>query len=580
MLNFSTLSDLVVFQSSNFNNPKALNFKEDGAWKSFSNQEFLEKVFHFACGLREIGVKKNDVIANYSYQNPIWLIVDLGAILAGATTVPIFENISKENLLYEILDANVSLIFTDKKNFLDESFFYKKQLRIISYGFESVDSTAFSEILEKGKQAADFGKYNLQNFLENISPQDLATIIYTSGSTGVPKGVEITHQNLVSQIKDAAQFFALDSKDIALSFLPLAHIFERMVMLFYISRGVSVYFCDDVKNIGSAMKEIAPTLMTCVPRVLEKVFIKIRDNIEISSFFKKFIGKKALKRALTKSVEAKENFIDKIYDKLVYHKFRLAMGGNMKMIICGGAALSLDLQRFYRNAKIEIFCGYGLTETSPVLAVNYEGHNKIGTVGLKFNSVELKVAFDGELLARGVNIMRGYHNQEKLTQENFIDGWFKTGDLAKIDGEGFVTIIGRKKELFKNSNGKYISPIPVEQKLIQELGFLLGALVIAEGRKFTSALLFPEFELLIKLKNRFNFAVSDEEFLKSEILQKFCATEIAKINKGLNRWEEVQKFYIISDVISIESGEITPSMKLKRGVLEEKYREVIEGFYR
>lgn len=579
MLNFTTLSELVVFQAANFNNPNALNYKDGGAWKSFSNQELLEKIFHFACGLREIGVKKGDVVANYSYQNPIWLIVDLGSILAGAITVPIFENISKENLLYEISDANVSLIFTDKEGFLDESFFYKKQLKIISNGFESPDSIAFSAILEKGKQAADFGKYNLQSFLDGAKPDDLATIIYTSGSTGVPKGVEITHQNLISQIKDAAQFFALDSKDIALSFLPLAHIFERMVMLFYISRGVSVYFCDDIKNIGAMMKEVRPTIMTSVPRVLEKVFIKIRDNIEISSFLKKIIGKKALKRALTKDVNAKENFLDKIYDKLIYQKFRLALGGNMKMIICGGAALSIDLQRFYRNAKIEIYCGYGLTETSPVLAVNYAGHNKIGTVGLKFQSTELKIAADGELLARGANIMRGYHNQEKLTQGSFVDGWFKTGDFAKIDAEGFVTIIGRKKELFKNSNGKYISPTPIEQKLIQELGFLLGALVIAEGRKFTSALLFPEFELLTKLKNKFNFSGDDAEFLKSDILNKFCSAKIAKINKSLNHWEEVQKFHIVSDEISIETGEITPSMKLKREVLEKKYREVIEGFY-
>lgn len=579
MLNFSTLSDLVAFQAANFNNPKALSFKENGVWRSFSNQEFLEKIFHFACGLAEIGVKKGDVIANYSYQNPIWLIVDLGAILAGATTVPIFENISKENLSYEISNANVSLIFTDKKSFLDESFFYKNQLKIISYGFQSSDSIGFEEILEKGKQAADFGKYNLQNFLNAAKPQDLATIIYTSGSTGVPKGVEITHQNLVSQIKDAAQFFKLSDADIALSFLPLAHIFERMVMMFYISRGVTVYFCDDVKNIGVILKEVSPTMMTTVPRVLEKVFIKIRDNIENSSFIKKFLGRKALKRALTKDVEAKENLLDKIYDKLIYQKFRLSLGGNMKMIICGGAALSLDLQRFYRNAKIEIYCGYGLTETSPVLAVNYEGHNKIGTVGIKFNSVELKIGEDGELLAKGDNVMRGYHKQEKITQENFIDGWFKTGDLAKIDAQGFLTIIGRKKELFKNSNGKYISPTPIEQKLVQELGFLLGAIVIAENRKFTSALLFPEFELLAKLKHKLDFSESDAEFLKSEILQKFCGEKIAQINKGLNHWEEVQKFSIIGDAIGIETGEITPSMKLKRAVLEARYREVIEGFY-
>lgn len=580
MNDFSTLCDLLVYQASKHQNNKALNYKVAGVFKSFSNQEFLEKSFHFACGLREIGFKKGQTFANYSYQNPIWLIVDFGAILAGAITVPIFENISKENLLYEISDAEVEIIFTDNAEFVEENLVGEKKLKIISHNFAKEGTTSFDDLILLGKKAAEEKKYSLESFLKECALGDLATIIYTSGSTGKPKGVELTHQNLVSQIKDSAEFFPLSSKDTALSFLPLAHIFERMVMMFYISRGVSVYFADDVKNVGNILKEVSPTMMTTVPRLLEKVYVKISEGIESSFFLKRKLGQKALERALEKDVNSPDSFADKIFDHLVYRKFRKALGGKMQMIICGGAALSLDLQKFYHNIKVTVYCGYGLTETAPVLAVNYPENNKIGTVGKKFPSVELKIAQDGELLAKGLNVMVGYHKQAQKTAESFDDGWFKTGDLAEIDDEGFVTIKGRKKELFKNANGKYVSPTPIEQKLVQELGFLLGAIVIAEGRKFTSALLFPEFDLLEKFRKKLGFDGGDEEFLKSDKLREFVSKRIEQINKNLNHWEEVQKFHIITQPISIESGEITPSMKLKRNVLEEKYKEVIDGFYR
>ena len=579
MKNFNSLCDLISFQATNFNNPHAFNFKENSKLRSFSNQKFAENIFHFACGLREIGFKKGQSFANYSYQNPIWLMVDFGAMLAGGVTVPIFDNISKENLAYEIEDAEVEFIFTDNANFFKENLQLKKDLKVISYGFLDIAATSFEDILSKGKTAAIDGKYNLESFLNECSKDDLATIIYTSGSTGRPKGVELTHHNLVSQIKDSAECFPLTVDDIAFSFLPLAHIFERMVSMFYISRGVSIYFADDIKNIGISLKEYSPTLMTAVPRVLEKVFAKICEGVNSGSFIKKTLGQIAINRALKKDVHLADNIIDKILDRLVYSKFRQAFGGRLEMVICGGAALSLNLQKFYRNIKIDIFCGYGLTETSPVLAVNCPSAHKIGTVGKKFNSVTLKLADDGELLAKGSNIMRAYHNREDKTAQTFSDGWLKTGDLAKIDEEGFVTIIGRKKELFKNSNGKYISPVPIEQILVQKLGFLMGATVIAEGRKFTSVLLFAEFDLLEKFKLKLKFTGSNEEFLASDSLNKFVDEKISKINKGLNHWERIQKFHISTKQISIESGEITPSMKLKRNILEEKNQDIIEKFY-
>ncbi|MBU6140251.1 MAG: long-chain fatty acid--CoA ligase [Proteobacteria bacterium] len=558
MKNFSTLLELISFQATNFNNPRALNFKDDGELRSFSNQEFREKIFHFACGLKEIGLQKGDAVANHSYQNPIWLIVDLGSILAGAVTVPIFENISQEHLDYEISDAQVKFIFNKKR-----------EIEIV----ENKKIISFEDLISLGAKVID--KYNF-----TADPQDLATIIYTSGSTGMPKGVELTHHNLVSQIKATAKFFPLSHDDVALSFLPLAHIFERMVMMFYISQGVSVYFADDIKNVGGCLRETKPTLMTTVPRVLEKVFTKIKDGVESGSLVKKILGRKALQRALIKDPEAKKTLSDKIFDRLIYKKFRDALGGKIRMIICGGAALSEDMETFYSNIGVNLFCGYGMTETSPVLSANCPANHKFGTVGKVFPDIELKIVEDGELLARGPNVMRGYHNQPQKTLDVIKDGWFVTGDRAEIDSEGFVKIIGRKKELFKNSNGKYISPVPLEQKIVQELGFLLGAIVIAEGKRFTSALLFPEFENLKKFKEKFSFSGGDEEFLRSEILREFVINKIGVINSKLDHWEQIQKFHITTKPISIESGEVTPSMKLKRSLLEKKYKKEIEDFYR
>jgi long-chain acyl-CoA synthetase len=578
MKNFNNLGELIKFQNNNFNNKNFLNFKQDQQWQSFSNQDFFEKIANFASALESLGLKKGQSLVNYSYQNPIWLMVDLGTIVAGAITVPIFNNISEDNLFYELSDCDAKFFFTDNEKIcvkIKEKF---PQIIIIGYGFKSELAIDFNDLVSNENNRID-NKIYIENLVSKIKNEDIATIVYTSGSTDRPKGVEISHQALISQINDSETFFHLNNSSIVLSYLPLAHIFERMVMLYYISKGLSIYFVDDIKNLGKFLQEIQPNLMTSVPRALEKVFAKINNGIEEASFVKKIIGKKALKRALDKDPLASKNFIDKFFDKIIYQKFRQALGGKMEMIICGGSALSQELERFYWNIGVKIYCGYGLTECSPVLATNAPHQHKFTTVGKAFPSVKLKISDDGELLACGINVMKNYHNNPQKTAETFDDEWFKTGDLAQIDEEGFVKIIGRKKEIFKTSNGKFVHPVLLEQKLVQELSFLAGAIVVAEGKNFVSALLFIDFDLLKNIKNKLKFEGENQQFLISSILQNFVSQKIEGINKKLDSWEQIKKFKIIAEPISVETGEITPSMKLKRNILEKKFALEIADLY-
>lgn len=606
---FNNLSQLIFYQAKNFASQKALSFKKDGNWIALSNQEFLQKAIYFANALTASGLKRGQKVAIYSYQNPIWLIVDFAIMLAGGVCVPIFHNISKENLIFQLQDSSVDFIFADfsenfaKKNHFDKSKCLSEEIsknvkEIICHDFDleraNCKTSNYEDFLKKGKDFLEengvtdldliLKKDNFDEIFTDLGlklaePNDLATIVYTSGSTGNPKGVELSHDNLVSQIKDAAKCFDLKSDYRALSFLPLAHIFERMVMMFYISKGVHVYFVDDVNNLGVFLREVQPNVMTVVPRMLEKVFAKIKNGSQNGSFVKRFLAGAAMQRSLSKEVTAQKSFIDCVFDKLVYRKYRSALGGKIEFMMCGGAATSNEMERFYKNIGVDLYCGYGLTETSPVLAANCESGYKFGSVGKKFDSVSLKINDDGELLAKGRSVMLGYHNSPSKTDETMEGEWLKTGDLAQIDEEGFVTITGRKKELFKTSNGKYVRPVPIEQHLIHELGFLTGALIIAEGKNFVSALLFPDFELLKSLKKKISYDGDSTSFLTSEALCKFVSDKIEGINATLDRGEQIFKFEIIKEEISIFSGDITPSMKLRRPNLEKKFADIILEIY-
>jgi long-chain acyl-CoA synthetase len=580
MKNFSTLNELVQFISQNYHHPQAFNFYQEGKWISFSTSDFVNNVYALTLGLNALGLKPQDGFGIVAKPSPIWLMIDFAAISNRAISVPIFPDISKTNLLFEIDNANVKFIFCDcleNLEILQNSGVSFEKIIIYGFKFEGENIIHFDDLLKNGQAIYQQKPQLLANLSSEIKEDDLATIIYTSGSTGVPKGVEITHKNLISQIKSCGQCFMLDSKtDIALSFLPLAHIFERMVVGLYISQGVRIYFADDVKNVSALLQEIKPTLITAVPRMLEKVFARMKNKVDEARFLQKLIGRMAFE-----SVKNSQSSIaKKIFNFLVYKKLRDGLGGNLKMIICGGAPLAPDLERFFWGIGIDVFVGYGLTESSPVIAVNYPKNYKLGTVGKPLFDIQIKMDAKGELFVKGDNIMRGYHKNPEKTSENIIDGWLKTGDLAKIDEDGFLTIIGRKKEMFKTANGKYVSPVPIEQKLLGNWQLLSAACIIAEGRKFVSCLLFPDFEVLGRYKKKVNLAnLSDDEFLASDFVKKRIDKLIAQINQNLNHWEQIQKYHLATKPISIQTGELTPSMKLKREFVEKKYQEVIEGFY-
>jgi long-chain acyl-CoA synthetase len=441
---------------------------------------------------------------------------------------------------------------------------------------------AYQALLDLGAKrlAAHPGEY--LRLSEGINEQDTATLIYTSGSTGTPKGVILTHRNLVTQVLGAVKRFPLDPKsDVILSCLPLAHVFERMVAYYYLYSGCPLYFAEEIKKVGDNLRELHPTVITMVPRLLEKVHAKFQANLELAKGFKKTIGMKAWERAHTKEPGSKPAFMDKIYDALVYKKMREGLGGRLRLVISGSAPLDPGLAAFLLNIGIPIYEGYGLTEASPVIACNYPGHRKLGTVGLVFVGVEVKIADDGEILARGPNIMKGYHNKPNETAE-VIDkmGWLHTGDLGHIDNEGFIKITGRKKELFKTANGKYVAPVPIEAAIAaNKLADMV--MVVAEGKPFTTCLIFPDFENLKVVKQELGAEGAENgAFLDSDAAKAYVQKTLDEVNAKLNHWEQVQKFRIIKTPISIDTGELTPTMKIRRHVVMEKCRAEIESMYK
>ena len=554
-----------------------LHHRINGGYKAISKEEFLMTVRYLALAFHKKGWKDKQIGIAVS-PSPYWLMLDYALMLCGAVSVPLFINISSKNLHYQILDAYIHTVFI--KNQAQEKIIHNagKNVEMV-YLEEHFGYHSFDEFVLEGKKIDEEESSVFGSLIYQINPEDVVTIVYTSGTSGLPKGVELTHRNLISQIHGTHKNYHFDKeKDIAFSFLPLAHIFERMVIHFYLSRELSIYFADDVKNVGVLLKEVNPTVMTIVPLLLEKVFFKMKLKAMEGNFIKQTLVRLAFYRATTKDPMTKILWIDRVLDSLVYKKLRLALGTRMGMMISGGAALTELLYRFYLNIGVPLYQGYGLTESSPVICSNTPKHNKVGTCGKRFPGVEVKISEEGELLARGLNIKKGYHHNKSETDEVIDrDGWLHTGDLASIDEEGYISITGRKGELFKTSTGEFVSSVYIEQALVSN-GWFEFALIIGNNKPYVVALLFVEHEFLGRFAKEMHS--TPLKALESDKFRLVTEAYIKKVNQQLNHWEKIRKFKVISDVLSIENGHLTPSMKLAKTHVIEQYSNEIEKMYK
>ncbi|HAL83701.1 MAG TPA: long-chain fatty acid--CoA ligase [Mucilaginibacter sp.] len=586
------LFDCIATQA---NEPLAdlLNAKVNGAWKPYSTNEVHEMVYKLAQELLKFGVSPGDgtvegrdKIGLISPGRPEWLITDLAVQLTGAVLVPLYPNSGIKEIEQILNEAEVKYVFVSSSDLYDK--IKQVQANIPSlkgiFTFDNVESaTHWTELLKP--LTPDFHQ-KIAAICDNITEEDIATIIYTSGTTGKPKGVMLTHKNIFSNVKASGDILALiplDQKR-ALSFLPPNHIFEKTVVYTYLFYGFSIFFAENMETIGPNLKEVKPYIFTAVPRVLEKVFEKIIIEGQKLSGIKRKIFLWSIKIAdhfeiHNQSLAYKIKLA--IADKLVYSKWRNAIGGNVKAIVVGSSATPIRLERIFTAAGIVILEGYGLTETSPVIAVNhYHGNlRKFGTVGPLLDGVQVKIAADGEILCKGPNVMAGYYKNPELTAEVLIDGWFHTGDIGVLDKDNFLKITDRKKEIFKTSGGKYVAPLPIENKM-KENYFIEQMIVVGADRKFVGALIVPSYANLLPWckKNDIPYSSNSQIIKDSKVLALYQSI-IGTYNPEFSHVEQVKKITLLPDEWSIESGELTPTGKMKRKVITEKYSSQIDKMY-
>ena len=572
--NFKTYSELFIHICS-LENKYFLNYLSNGKYTNISTSDFKNKVICLSLALKDMGIQKSDTVGIFANSSPFWLIFDFAILQVGAISVPIFANISTTNLNFEIKDSAMKFMFIDSQERLNDIEKENSHLTFITHNFciKEPNFYNFDEILVIGKQICDSTGFT--SFEAN--PDDVFSIIYTSGNTGTPKGVMLSHKNIVTQLHDINKLIDLPKGEVALSLLPLAHIFERTVMSYYLSRGISIYFVDDVLNVANLMKVVKPTIMTVVPRLLEKIFNKIKAQILEKPFFSRVIASLAFSYALKENLD-KSSILFKIYDKLVYSKFREIFGSKVEKLVSGGAPLSKEIAIFFVNIGVPVYQGYGMTEFSPVVSTNYPNANKVGSCGKVIPSAQIKITANNELLVRGDSLMLGYLNQEELTKNTIdSDGWLHTGDVAHLDEDGYLFIKSRIKDIFKTSTGEYVNAVEIEQKLSKNR-YIEFAVVISQNRKYTTALLFVDKEKYENAK-KLNKNLTIEEYYNKDDILRNISSHINSVNSGLNKWEKIVKFKILTNDISIETGELTPSMKISRSKIEEKYENIINSMY-
>ena len=590
MTDIKRLFDFPYYQMENHALDVAFATKYKGSWEKISTQQYIDKANAMSRGLLRLGVKPNDKIAVISSTNRSeWNILDIGVLQLGAQNVPIYPTISEEDYEYVLNHSEATYCFVSDQEVLDKvrSIQSNTSLKEV-YSFDEIENCKhWSEILKDGEDKSN--QDEVEKLKKSVSQDDLATLIYTSGTTGRPKGVMLTHENIVSNVIGSATRVPFETGSyVALSFLPVCHIFERMILYLYQYYSVSVYFAESIEMISDNLKEVKPNVITAVPRLLEKVYDKIIAKGTTLEGVKKKLFFWAVELGLEYEPYGANGWWYetrlKMARKLIFSKWKEGLGGNIELIVSGSAALQPRLARVFAAAGIPVMEGYGLTETSPVISVNDEREHgfKIGTVGRVLNNVKVKIAEDGEILAKGPNIMKGYYKEKEKTDEVLdAEGFFHTGDIGEIDKEGFLKITDRKKEMFKTSGGKYVAPQIIEN-IMKQSRFIEQIMVVGEGEKMPAALIQPNFEFIEDWAKKKNIDLGDgsEESIATHMaVRERIQQEIDFYNEKFGKWERVKTFELTPEAWSIEEGHLTPTMKVKRKVVKEKFNKLYEKLY-
>ncbi len=585
----TTLTEMFL-EGLKHDKPDCFLYKVDGEYRPLSTRDFYRDVRKVAAALLEFGVEPGDRVALMAENGTHWPTVDYATLAVGAVLVPIYPTLTPDQAAYVANDCGAEIVFVQGQERYDGMLSERgdmprvRRFVVIDAEVEAEDSESFAALLARTEPLTEEA---FEEHCAGPKPEDLATFIYTSGTTGNPKGVMLTHKNITSNLLSARRAIEIRSTHTGLSFLPLSHSFERIVDFIYFFQGATIAYAEGVHTVGENLAEVRPHFFVSVPRVYEKVINKVRENVATAPALRRKIfawaektGRAALPWRLKR--ERPPGLLGiklGLADKLVFSKIRERLGGRFETATSGGAPLARDIAEFFWAAGIEIYEGYGLSETSPVLTVNKPLCVKLGTVGTAIEGVELKIAEDGEILARGPNIMLGYHNLPEETAKSIDpDGWFHTGDIGEIDDEGFLAITDRKKEIIVNAYGKNVAPAPIENQL-KTSRFIEQVVVIGDNHKFLSALLVPDFEALGNWAAREGLPSDRAALLADERTRALYEAEIEKVNADLAKYEMIRAFELLDQEFSIETGELTPTQKVKRRIVATKYAAQIDGIY-
>lgn len=589
MTTITRLFEFPYYQLEKQNLKEALVTKYDGKWVATSTEEYIAQANAISRALLHLGIQKNDKIAVIATTNRTeWNILDIGILQTGAQNVPVYPTISEEDYEYILNHSEVSYCFVSDTEVLQKVNAIKNNVPKLKevYSFDQIPGCKnWKELLELGKDESNQAEVEARK--DAVDTEDLATIIYTSGTTGRPKGVMLSHKNIVSNVLGSAPRIPFEEgKSTALSFLPICHIYERMILYIYQYYSVSVYFAESIEKLTDNLKEAKPHVITAVPRLLEKVYDRIYAKGGELTGIKKKLFFWAIDLGLEYEPYGKNGFWYEfqlsIARKLIFSKWKEGLGGNLSLMVSGSAALQPRLAKVFAAAEIYVMEGYGLSETSPVIAVNdIRNHGfKVGTVGKILENVEVKIAEDGEILCKGPNVMMGYYKDPEKTAEVLKDGYFHTGDIGQIDSEGFLKITDRKKEMFKTSGGKYIAPQLLENAMKQSR-FIEQIMVIGDGEKMPAAFIQPNFEFVKEWAkiHKLTIGTTHEEIADNPDVIKRIDDEIEKLNVKFGHWEQIKRFELTPEVWSIDGGELTPTLKLKRKIILEKYKKLYTKIY-